>query len=132
MVVDLAIGSIGELIFIVFFIVSIFIGLYAFYSFLSQRGPLKLQLTQTETELDLLRPKLPQKRLRVRMVRRTIAPLHQQRQEHSYYYRILEDIIRDFDLRQMEQERLQKEANEKKYKNETGQSKTDLFDDPED
>ena len=56
MVLDLAIHSIGELIFIVFFIVSVMISLYAFYTFLSQRGPLKLQLTQIETELDLLRP----------------------------------------------------------------------------
>ena len=36
MVIDLAIHSIGELIFIVFFIVSVMISLYAFYSFLSQ------------------------------------------------------------------------------------------------
>jgi hypothetical protein len=67
MVLDLAIHSVGELTFIVFFIVSVMIGLYAFFSFLSQRGPIRLQLTQIETELDMLRPKLPKKRLKVRI-----------------------------------------------------------------
>ena len=98
MAVDLAIHSIGELIFIVFFHLSVMIGLYAFFSFLSQRGPLRLQLTQIEAELDLLCPKLPKKRLKVRLIRRTIQPLHQNRQQYSYYFRILQDVIRDFDL----------------------------------
>ena len=132
MAVDLAIHSIGELIFIVFFHLSVMIGLYAFFSFLSQRGPLRLQLTQNEAELDLLRPKLPKKRLKVRLIRRTIQPLHQNRQQYSYYFRILQDVIRDFDLRKMEQERLQKEEKKKKFETETGRGRDDLFDDAED
>lgn len=132
MVVDLAIRSIAELAFIVAFILSLLISLYAFFSFLSQRTPLRLQLTQIEAELELLRPKLPKKRLRVRMIRRTIEPLHQKRQVFSYYYRILQDIIRDFDLRQAEAERKQEETKKEKHEAETGQRKADLFDQQDD
>ncbi len=132
MVLDLAIHSLGELIFVVFFIVSVMISLYAFYSFLSQRGPLKLQLTQIETELDLLRPKLPKQRLKVRLVRRKVPPLHQKRQVFSNYFRILQDIIRDFDLREMEQERLQKDEKKKRFEAETGKNRDDLFEDHDD
>ena len=127
MVLDLAIHSIGELIFVVFFIISIAIGLYAFYSSLSQRGPLKLQLTQLEAELELLRPKLPQQRLKVRLARRKIPPLHQKRQALTNYFRLLQDLIREFDLREMEQERLQKDEKKKRFEAETGQARDDLF-----
>ena len=96
---------------------------------LSQRGPLRLQLTQIESELDLLRPKLPKQRLKVRLVRRTIQPLHQNRQLFSNYFRILQDVIRDFDLRKMEQERLQKDEKKKRFDAETGQTRDDLFED---
>ena len=66
------------------------------------------------------------------MIRRTIQPLRQKRQEYSYYFRILQDTIRDFDLRKAEQERLQKEEKKKKFESETGKNRDDFFEEADD
>ena len=65
----------------------------------------------------------------MRLVRRKLPPLHHKRQAFSNYFRLLQDIIRDFDLRKEEQERLQKDDKKKRFDTETGQTREDFFED---
>lgn len=98
--VDLTLVQIGELFFLVFFFLSTFLVIRAIMTFITQRANLKLRVTEIDAELELLRPRLPDIRDRVTLLRHELPRLNRERQRIADYQYKLRQLERDVQERE--------------------------------